>query len=378
MAAQFSTLSSYIVTNTSQFSTLSTLISATSVFDRAYASTIAFSTASTLVTLGISSLLSTGGVFTGPTTILSLRTSSITGLSSPFSIGIGASSLQQFIGYGYTSTIGWRTSFSGDLDISGLLYRNGQLYTVQGQPDVYWSKNGSNIWFADGNVGIGVTSPSYPLDIAGRIRCFGVDVIPGPGPITSTGQGVYVSPWVYQGSNIYYNLGGAGIGTGISSVLDGVAWDVSGPVRIRNGPTYMSSLAVNIPYGSTMMAAADIFGSLRARSLVVDSTGVFAGRVTAKDFLSLSDRRYKDNITPITDADTILSSIRGVRFHWKDSHQTDVGCIAQEIQPLLPEAISGDLESGLHVAYDKLVPVLVEAVKHLQQRVELLEGILKI
>lgn len=373
MAAQFSTLSSYIVTNTSQFSTLSTMISTNSVDDRAYASTIAFSTASTLVTLGISSLLSTGGIFTGTTTVLALKTSSITGLSSPFSIGVGTSSLQQFIGYGYTSSIGWRTSFIGDLDISGLLYRNGQLYTVQGQPDVYWSRNGSNIWFADGNVGIGLTNPSYPLDVAGRIRCFGVDVIPGPGPSVSTGQGAYVSPWVYEGSNIYYNLGGAGIGTGISSVLAGVAWDVSGPVRIRNGPTYMSSLAVNIPYGSTMMAAADIFGSLRARSLVVDSTGAFAGRVTAKDFLSLSDRRFKDNIELISNPETILSSIRGVRFQWKDSHVDDVGCIAQEVANQLPEAVSGDIESGLHVAYDKLVPVLVEAIKHLSKRVEELE-----
>ncbi len=372
--AQFSTLSSYIVTNTSQFSTLSTLISATSVFDRAYASTIAFSTASTLVTLGISTLLSTGAIFTGPTTIFSFKTSSITGLSSPFSIGIGLSTLQQYIGQGYTSSIGWRTSFVGDLDISGLLYRNGQLYTVQGQPDVYWSRNGSNIWFADGNVGIGVTSPSYPLDVAGRIRCFGVDVIPGPGPTTSTSQGTYVSPWVYQGSNIYYNLGGAGIGTGISSVLNGVMWDVSGPVRIRNGPTYMSSLAVNIPYGSTMVAGVDLFASVRARSLVVDSTGTFAGRVTARDFLSLSDRRYKNNIELISNPESILSSLRGVRFQWKGSDDQDIGLIAQDVQTVLPEAISEDSTSGLHVSYDKIIPVLVEGIKHLSRRVEELES----
>ncbi len=378
MDAQFSTLSSYIVTNTSQFSTLSTLISTTSVLDRAYASTISWTTAASLVQFGVSTLLSTGATFTGPTTILSLRTSSITGLSSPFSIGVGLSTLQQYIGQGYTSSIGWRTTFVGDVDISGLLYRNGQLYTIQGQPDVYWSRNGSNIWFADGNVGIGVTNPSYPLDVAGRIRCFGVDVIPGPGPGVSTGQGTYVSPWQYQGSNIYYNLGGAGIGTGISSVLDGVMWDVSGPVRIRNGPTYMSSLAVNIPYGSTMIAGVDLFASVRARSLVVDSTGVFAGRVTAKDFLSLSDQRYKDNIELIRHPDTILSSLRGVRFQWKGSDMQDIGLIAQEVQRVLPEAISGDFESGLHVSYDKLVPVLVEGLKHLSRRVEELEEKLKL
>lgn len=393
MMEQFSTLSSYIVTNTSQFSTLSTLISATSVLDRAYASTVAFSTASTLFAFNLSTLLSTGAVFTGPLWTSSLAVGykygqdasgtidtnglifavGLRGLSSPFTFGIGPSTLQQYVGQGYTSNIGWRNSFVGDLDISGLLYRNGQLYTVQGQPDVYWSRNGSNIWFADGNVGIGVTSPSYPLDVAGRIRCFGIDVIPGPGPMISSGQGTYVSPWVYQGSNIYYNLGGAGIGTGISSVLDGVMWDVSGPVRIRNGPTYMSSLGVNIPYGSTLTASVDILGSLRARSLQVDTTGVFGGRVTAKDFLSLSDRRYKENIELISNPESILSSLRGVRFQWKGSETHDIGLIAQEVQTLLPEAISGDSESGLHVSYDKIIPVLVESIKHLTRRVDELE-----
>jgi hypothetical protein len=368
MNAQFSTLSSYIVTNTSQFSTLSSMIYTTSEADRDYTSTFATSTTLYYLQFGISTLLSTGATFTGPTTITSLRTSSI---------GVGTSSLQQFIGGGYTSSIGWRANFVGDLDISGLLYRNGQLYTIDGIPDVNWSRNGSNIWFSDGNVGIGTTTPVYPLDVAGRIRCFGVDVIPGPGPTASTGQGSYTSPWQYQTSNIYYNLGGVGVGTGISSVLNGVMMDISGPVRIRTGPTYMSSLAVNIPYGSTMVAGADIFASMRARSLVVDSTGVFSGRVTARDFLSLSDQRLKKEICLISDPETILSSIRGVRFQWKDSEKQDIGLLAQEVIKVLPEAVDGDLEGGLRVSYDKLIPVLVESIKKLQQRVDELERIVK-
>jgi len=397
MTAQFSTLSSYIVTNTVQFSTLSSLIETTSLSDRIYASTIAFSTASTFTKVGISSLLSTGGIFTGPVWLSSLGvgykegldlsgsidtngliySAGLRGLSSPFTLGVGTSTTLQLIGYSYTPGLGWRGSLQGDLDISGRLYRNGQLYTVDGIPDVYWSQNGSNIWFAGGNVGIGVTNPVYPLDVAGRIRCFGVDVIQGPGPTASTGQGQYVSPWVYEGSNIYYNLGGAGIGTGISSVLNGVAWDVSGPVRIRHGPTYMSSLAVNIPYGSTLTAAADIFGSLRARSLVVDSTGTFTGRVTARDFLSLSDQRYKQDIRLMSDAPTIVKGLRGVRFNWIDTKKADIGLLAQDVKPWLPEAVEGDLEEGLRVAYDKIIPVLVESIKDLQKRVETLEGKLR-
>lgn len=418
MAAQFSTLSSYIVTNTVQFSTLSSVIQQTSFSDRAYASTVAFSTASTLDTLAISSLLGNGfavrrankaavaaveisgnllmdrgariwisspgalGINYKTGTDLSgaidvsglIYSRGLRGLAAPWSLGVGASTTAIFTTPAYTYGVGLRLNLQGDLDLSGRLFRNGQLYTVDGVPDVYWSRNGSNLWYATGNVGIGTYTPSYPLDVAGRIRCYGVDVIPGPGPMTSTQQGLYVSPWVYQGSNIYYDQGGAGIGKGFSTVKAGVSWDVSGPVRIQYGPTYMSSLAVNIPYGSTLVAGADIFASLRARSLVVDSTGVFGGRVTARDFLSLSDQRLKEDIRLISDAGGSLDRIRGVRFQWRGSERADVGVLAQEVAAVIPEAVEGDEESGFHVAYDKVIPFLLEAVKDLRKRVAVLEG----
>jgi hypothetical protein len=44
-----------------------------------------------------------------------------------------------------------------------------------------------------------------------------------------------VSPWLYQSSNIYYNLGGVGVGTGISSVRNGITLDISGSVRQQWG-----------------------------------------------------------------------------------------------------------------------------------------------
>lgn len=377
MIAQFSTLSSYIVENTVQFSTLSSLILTTSISDRIYASTVAYSTASTIV---YSQFLSTGGTFTGGVKFLSditvsslIYTEGIRGLQAPFAIGVGTSTTTQLLAGGWTPGVGWRYTVEGDVDISGRLFRNGQLYTVQGVPDTYWVRNGSDIYFNDGNVGIGVIQPSYPLDVAGRIRCFGVDVIPGPGPSTINPQGSYVSPWQYQNSNIYYPYGGVGIGPGLSVVSTGIILDVSGPMRVSFGTSYLSTLAVNIPFGSTLTATADIFGSLRARSLVVDSTGTFAGRVTARDFLSLSDRRYKTNIQPLSQTKDLIERLRGVRFDWIDSGKSDIGVIAQEVYQALPEAVSGDEENGFHVSYEKMIPVLLEAVKDLQVRVRSLE-----
>lgn len=385
MVAQFSTLSSYIVENTVQFSTLSSVIQTTSLADRIYASTVAYSTASTVV---YRQFLSTGGIFTGKVgfnySIGSalqgaldvsglIYARGLRGLQAPFAIGVGTSTTTKLVAGGWTPGVGWRYGIEGDVDISGRLFRNGQLYTLDGTPDTYWVRNGSDIYFNDGNVGIGVINPSYPLDVAGRIRCFGVDVIPGPGPSTINPQGSYVSPWQYQGSNIYYPYGGVGIGPGLSSVSTGILLDVSGPMRVRFGTSYLSTLAVNIPFGSTLVATADIFGSLRARSLQVDSTGNFIGRVTARDFLSLSDRRYKTNITTLEESSDLIQNLRGVRFNWIDSGKSDIGFIAQEVYKTIPEVVSGDEEKGFHISYEKLVPVLLEAIKDLQTRVAILE-----
>jgi len=116
------------------------------------------------------------------------------------------------------------------------------------------------------------------------------------------------------------------------------------------------------------------------KTLDVNGTGQFTGRLTAFDFLTLSDRRYKTNITRIENASDILSKIHGVRFVWRDLSSCDVGVIAQDLQRVLPEAVvgseewvEGEEEPKLSVAYHKITPVLVEVVKGLEARISALE-----
>jgi hypothetical protein len=104
----------------------------------------------------------------------------------------------------------------------------------------------------------------------------------------------------------------------------------------------------------------------------VDCNATFIGSVTATNFINSSDLRKKKNIRAITEYETILSSIHGVRFEWIQGGEKDVGVIAQDVLPVLPEAVT-DSEDGYKVAYMKIIPVLVEAVKALQLRVKVLE-----
>ena len=305
------------------------------------------------------------------------------GNAAPFGLGVGQSTTASLFGYGITGGQGWKFGIQGDVDISGNIYKNGVLYNLNGIPDVYWKRTPgkSDIFFADGSVGIGVINPSYPLDIAGKIRCYGVDVIPGPGPITSTSQGTYVSPWLYQGTNIYFNLGSVGIGTGLSSISTTISLDVSGSVRHHNGSFYMEkgskTLGVGKHFGSDISGTLDVSGVIHGDYLEVNNTGKFGGTVTAQSFLSLSDRRYKEDIQRLGSPWALLQGIRGHRYKWKSSGLHDIGLIAQDVLETLPEAVGGTMEDGLSVSYDKLIPVLVECIHDLRKELADLKLALK-
>jgi hypothetical protein len=62
-----------------------------------------------------------------------------------------------------------------------------------------------------------------------------------------------------------------------------------------------------------------------------------------------------------------------VRFQWAKSGKTDVGVIAQTLLPVLPEAVFEDTDGYYKVEYAKLIPVLIQSVKALQERVAMLE-----
>ena len=305
------------------------------------------------------------------------------GNAAPFGLGVGQSTTASLFGYGITGGQGWKFGIQGDVDISGNIYKNGVLYNLNGIPDVYWKRTPgkSDIFFADGSVGIGVINPSYPLDIAGKIRCYGVDVIPGPGPITSTSQGTYVSPWLYQGTNIYFNLGSVGIGTGLSSISTTISLDVSGSVRHHNGSFYMEkgskTLGVGKHFGSDISGTLDVSGVIHGDYLEVNNTGKFGGTVTAQSFLSLSDRRYKEDIQRLGSPWALLQGIHGHRYKWKGSGLHDVGLIAQDVLETLPEAVGGTMEDGLSVSYNKLIPVLVECIHDLRKELADLKLALK-
>ena len=100
------------------------------------------------------------------------------------------------------------------------------------------------------------------------------------------------------------------------------------------------------------------------------------GDITA---FASSDKRLKDNITPIPNALGKVLSISGNTFNWNEASpyegKADTGVIAQEIEKLDLPGVTTIRDDGTHaVKYEKLVPLLIEAIKELKAEVDELKS----
>lgn len=86
-----------------------------------------------------------------------------------------------------------------------------------------------------------------------------------------------------------------------------------------------------------------------------------------------SDERLKKNIRTIDNALDMVVALRGVRYEWRDTerfgNQSEVGFIAQELQPIIPEVVREGKEF-FTVNIQNVVAVVVEAIKELNTKVE--------
>ena len=97
---------------------------------------------------------------------------------------------------------------------------------------------------------------------------------------------------------------------------------------------------------------------------------------------TVSDERLKENIQPIEDALSKVSQLNGVTFTYKADGKESAGLIAQDVEKVLPSAISEKqlplkIDDGVEykvLQYDQTIGLLVEAIKELTAKVEELEN----
>ena len=97
------------------------------------------------------------------------------------------------------------------------------------------------------------------------------------------------------------------------------------------------------------------------------------GHVSAFQFAQMSDRNLKTNVQPIKSACETIQALEGKTFEWKDNNKNkrgrSYGFIAQEVEKVLPSTVSKTFAGNLTVDYNKVIPILTEAVKELYELV---------
>ena len=224
--------------------------------------------------------------------------------------------------------------------------------------------------------GITVNNTSQPTTIMATSAVVAGTAVSGKTSSVNGGSGV-LGQGSGNGSTFSAGVLGKNLFTGTSGYLGGIQGvygeNKTGIAISGIGKTGVSGNGGTTGNGIGLYGAASGVGSFG-----IYSNGAAGGTTT---WSASSDRRFKKNITPLENGLARTMALRGVTFDWRtaefpDRNFTtghDVGFIAQEVQQVLPEVVRQDDLGFYSVSYEKIVPVLVEAIHQQQAQIEALQ-----
>jgi len=211
-----------------------------------------------------------------------------------------------------------------NVDLDNYVYKFGDISGGENQSYFGISSANAQAYFLNCDVGIGTSSPNVPLDVT----------------VSDTG----------------------------SSFNDG-AVQLSNTTSASSGGATVMNIRNN--YGGGFGTLIKFFRTSTSSSIANIS---FNSGGTAVNYNTGSDYRLKEDLQTFNGLD-ILSNISVYNYKWKGVDFRGYGVIAHELQPIFPDAVTGekDAEEMQSVDYSKLVPVLIKSVQELKKEIELLK-----
>jgi hypothetical protein len=186
--------------------------------------------------------------------------------------------------------------------------------------------------------------------------------------------GTYGNSAARVNGNTIWNAGNDGSGSGLDAdTCDGQHLGSTALVRFGGVEYYNgTSSNINVRISGSGDSSAKMYwkkaGTTNLLTLDMSGNLTATGNVTA-----YSDRRIKENITPITEALSKVQRLTGNTYTRNDQEDTATkyaGLIAQEVEDVLPEAVR-EADDGIKVLdYNATIALLVESIKELKAEVD--------
>jgi trimeric autotransporter adhesin len=190
-----------------------------------------------------------------------------------------------------------------------------------------------------GNVGIGTTSPSVPLEVEA----------------SNSGNGQF---------RTRYDSASGAKGLLINQVASG------SHVEVINQDPAALILGSNNADVLWVASSGDVGIGTGSPSYTLQVNGSVAG---SSAYVNTSDVRLKKDIMPIAYGLDAVMKLRPVGFNWKNQDQDwkkqhQIGLIAQQVEAVVPEVVTtaNDEMRTKSIAYASLVPILIQAVQELK------------
>ena len=291
---------------------------------------------------------------------LSSLTSSITALSESVSA---------------TYLLNTTDSFTGTLTVTGSIIQSG-----------------SNSYFLN-NVGVGTTNPTERLHVDGNL------LVTGKVTAEEFHTELVSSSVVYKSGSTQFGDTSDDTHTFTGSLI--VSGTIANTNIQENASTAFKTVMVDTTTGQFYYTGSYIGGAgTGIENVVEDTTPQLGGNLdlnsnnisgsgnieidgyisASGDIIAFasSDIRFKNDITPIANPIEKVLAIGGYEFDWNNLQGTykghDVGVIAQEVEKVLPEVVHTRPDGYKAVRYEKIVALLIEAIKEQQLQIDELKS----
>ena len=270
------------------------------------------------------------------------------------------------------STSSTAGTLSGALQVTGGIGVNGSV-------------NIQNISLIDASITTALSAPAGALNVAGSTYIAGNLLVGGYiTNVASTGTLTYgkMQANTFNSVNATFGTTSGGVNTGkltlnvnnITTTSTNNAIKIDDQIGLYGGSSTASQNNLKL-YGLTLGnggitggSSASTGGTLSLYTLTAGST------VTAATFNASSDYRIKTNVVDMDETITI-DKLRPVKYTNTQTQREDMGFIAHEVQEEFPFLVSGnkDDENYQSLNYIGLISVLVNEVKQLKKRIQILE-----